>query len=126
MDYSDSTPSTLYREFLTLENAIGECGRNIKRLATAQANAVADYEEKKNIELISMFDEEASDKFKRTVDQRHAAYRTKYEKQRRVRGLADAELSSERDLLKALTAQLSGLQSRKGLVVLDWKHSEVN
>ena len=120
--YQDDTPAILYDQFVVLENEIEKTGRNIKSLAQAEVNAISDYELAKNQTLLQMYLDESKADFvgKRTEMQRTAIYREKHQDLRMVRGLAQADLKSERDLLSALQSKLDGMQSRKGILMTEY------
>ncbi len=119
--YQDDTPADIYRQLEELENEIEKVGRNIKVLARNEAEAIADYELAKNMTIIDLIKEEASPEFtgKRTDKQREALYRSRHHGLRLAKGLAMADVKSERDLLSALDAKMSGLQSRKGIIMME-------
>lgn len=125
INYQTDTPQSVYSEFVALENEIERIGRNMKTLADKAETASANYELAKNQDLIAMFAEEAGDPandvkpFKRTEAQRESLYRTKNNNLRLLRGLSAADLKSERDLLNALSTKMDGLQSRKGLILIE-------
>lgn len=115
--YKEDTPQILYDQMVKIENEIESVGRNIKVLAEAEANAVADYEQKKNNYLIVLYTNESQKGGKRTEKQREALYRSIYANERLAMFLAKSNLQSERDLLGALKAKLQGIQSRKGIMM---------
>jgi len=119
--YLDDTPSKLYDEFVALEQEIERVGRNIKTLAQKEANAIADYENAKNTTLLQLYVDEAKPDFvgKRTEAQRTAIYREKHHDLRLSKGLAIADAKSERDLLSALQSKLSGMQSRRSILMME-------
>ncbi len=119
----DDDLTVLYNEFVEIENEIEKSGRGIKHLALDEATAISEYEELKNKELIGMYAEEVDKGIKRTEKQREALYRIKYADHRRAKLLASANLKSERDLLAALQAKLSSMQSRRLMLMFDPSHT---
>lgn len=121
--YDDDTPRSLYNEFCQLEDEIESVGRNIKTLATIAETSIADYETAKNKTLLELHAEESSPEWKgkRTEALREAIYRERHHDLRVQRAIAIADLKSERDLLSALQSKLTGLQSRKGILMTEWE-----
>lgn len=119
--YQDDTPAKLYDEFVAIEDEIERVGRNIKTLAQNEANAIADYELAKNQTLLQLFLDESKPDFvgKRTEMQRTAIYRERHQALRLAKGLAMADAKSERDLLSALQSKLSGMQSRRSILMME-------
>lgn len=119
--YENDTPADIYRQLEELENEIEKVGRNIKTLAIKEANAIADYENAKNTTLLQLYVDESKPDFvgKRTEAHRTAIYREKHQDLRLLKGLAIADVKSERDLLSALDSKMSGLQSRKGIIMME-------
>jgi hypothetical protein len=124
MSYAEDTPPKLYDEFVIIENEIEKVGRNIKPLAIAEANAISAYEKAKCDEVILMLGEEANPDYdgpKRTDKTREALYRSRHSGLRLAMYLAKAEFAAEKQLLSALESKLTGMQSRKGLMVGEMK-----
>ncbi len=125
VSYESDNIYSIYNEFVELENEIDTVGRNIKTLAYVAVSANAEYENAKNQTLLLLYAEECGDEergikpFKRTEVQREAIYRTQHRELREQRGFADADLKSEQDLLRALLAKLSGMQSRKTILMAE-------
>lgn len=118
--YMEDTPGSLYDDLITLEDEIERVGRNVKILSHEASTAAANYELLKNTYLLIMYEDESNPETetkKRTEAQREAMYRNRYYKERLARDLAKGDLSSERDLLGALKDKMSGMQSRKGIMM---------
>ena len=108
MGYEEDNIATIYKELFTVEQAVVQCGQNIKKYAIEEARIHSEYELAKS-----------DFKGKRTEAQRRAIYRTDYAIEREQWIAAKSNLDSERDLLRALTAQLNSVQTRSRLLKIE-------
>lgn len=114
MSYQDDTIEKVYNEITALEAEIMSASSELKMLGGKDANAGADYEDKKNRYLVELFAEESEPTFKgkRTEAHRTAMYRTMFNIERLQKQLAAHELKSSQDYIKSLLAVLNSKQSR--------------
>lgn len=119
MSYHDDTLEAAYNEIQKLENEILEASLSLKPLGAAEANAIAEYEDKKNRLLIELYAEESKPTFggKRTEAHRTAMYRKAFQIERLQKQLASHELKAQQDYIRSLLTVMSAKQSR--LRILD-------
>jgi selenocysteine lyase/cysteine desulfurase len=126
MSYQQDTIEQVYDEIAKLEAEILTASASLKTLGEKEAEAIANYENKKNGYLIQLYAEESDANFKgkRTEAHRTAMYRKMFEIERLQRQLAIHDLSAQRDYIKSLLAVLNSTQSRLRVLESERKLAE--
>ena len=118
----DDSLAGVYAEMVAVETEMLSIGRGIKDKSDKVTTTISDYELAKSKELLEMFKQEVETGTKRTEAHRTAIYREKYSQLRLNKMLAQADLDSDRELLKALSKKADLLQSRKNILALEYQN----
>ncbi len=118
----DDSLAGVYAEMVAVETEMLAVGRGIKEKSHAVANTTSNYELAKSKEILEMFKQEAETGTKRTEAQRTAIYREKFSNLRLAKMIAQADMDSDRELLKALSKKADLLQSRKNILALEYQN----
>jgi hypothetical protein len=126
MSYQNDTIEKVYDEITKLESEIMAASSALKPLGDKEAEAGANYEDKKNRYLIELYAEESEPTFKgkRTEAHRTAMYRQMFNIERLQKQLASHELKSSQDYIKSLLAVLNSKQSRLRVLENERKMAE--
>lgn len=105
----------LEKELKDATGNLTELGRRMKKSARAEAELRSEYENLKNSYLIELYASEVDKASKRTVEQRTAMYRHKFQNERMRWLLAKADYESDRDLFKGLQSKITAIQTLIGI-----------
>lgn len=112
MSYQNDTLETVYNELEDIESEIYAAAKEAPEYGRKEAEAIAEYENKKGKFLLELAAEEAKDGIKRTEAIRTAMYRQKFADERFERDKAIRLKQAHDTYIKGLMTVINSRQSR--------------